>query len=245
MMGLFLDVFVIIVLVLFAALGYRKGFIKSVMGLVSLGLSLILAINFYAYPAEYINEHFVEPYFANNTAEDLQSLMNGGTETIPPEKVLADKPDTLTAILDKFGVDVEAITGFYENSIKSTTDSFDIDEIADKLSGFIVESTARTVSNILGFLLVFIAGLIVLNLLLKLLDLLFKLPVLKFTNKLFGMILGVAKGLVVVVVVINVVAALIMTVGDVEGSFWSKSSLETSVSYQTTAIAGLIIDIEH
>ena len=244
-MGLFLDVFVIIVLVFFAVLGYRKGFIKSVMGLVSLGLSLILAINFYAIPAEYINEHVIEPYYADKTSDDLQSLMNGGTETIPPEKVLTDKPDTLIEILDKFGVDVEAITDFYENSVKLTTDSFNIDEVADKLSDFIVESTARTVSNILGFLLIFIAGLIVLNLILKLLDLLFKLPVLKFTNKFFGMVLGVAKGLIVVVIVINVVAALITTAGDAEGGFWSKSSLETSVSYQTTENAGLIIDIEH
>ena len=99
------------------------------------------------------------------------------------EKIFEDKPDTLIRILNKFGVDLNTITDYYENKIKPSITIFETEDIANKLSEFIVESTSDTVSNILGFLITFFAALIVLNLLLKLLDLMFKLPVLKFANK--------------------------------------------------------------
>ena len=242
-MGFFLDVAVLAVLIIFVWLGYRKGLIKSVMGLVSLGVSIILAVNFYSYPSHYINEHVITPYFTNNTSEEFESLMNGGTETISPEQILEDKPDALTDILNKYGIDISSIKEYYENNIKPSIDSFKTDEIADKLSDFIVESTAETVSNILGFLIVFVTALVVINLLLKLLNLMFKLPVLKFANKLLGAILGLVKGLIVTVIVVNVVSGLVSAVGEADDSFWSRSALESSVSYTTVADAGLIIDI--
>lgn len=242
-MGLFLDIIVLAILVLSVCLGYRKGFIKSVMGLVSLGLSIILAVNFYSYPAEYISEHVITPYFADQTSEEFESLMNGGTQTISPDQILEDKPDTLTEILDRYGIDINSISQYYENDVKPSVDSFQIEEIADLLSDFIVGSTAETVSNILGFLLVFVAALIVINLLLKLLNLLFKLPVLNFANKLLGAILGLIKGLIVTLILVNVVSGLVTAIGDVDDSFWSRSALESSVSYSTIYNAGLIIDV--
>ncbi len=242
-MGLFIDIAVAAIFILFTVFGYRKGFIKSVMGLVSLALALVVAINFYSYTADFVNERFVGPHFSKITADEFASLMNGGTETIPPEKIFEDKPDTLYRILDKFGVDLDALTHYYENNIKPSVNIFETDKIATKLSEFIVDSTTDTVSNIIGFLLTFLAALIVFNLLLKLLDLMFKLPVLKFTNKFFGAVLGIIKGLAVAIIVVNVVSGLVFAVGDIENSFWNRASLETSAAYTTALNAGLIANI--
>ena len=241
-MGFFVDIAVLIILISFTVIGYRKGFIKSVMGLVSLALSIIIAINFYTFAASFINEHIVGPHFSKITAEEFSSLMNGGTETISPEKIFEDNPDSLEKLLNKFGVELESVTDFYETNIKPTVGAFETDKIADKLSGFVVESTTDVVSNIIGFILTFLAALIVFNLLLKLLDLLFKLPVLKFTNKLFGAILGVVKGLAVALIVVNVVSGLVFAVGDVDNSFWNRDSLKTSTAYSTALGAGLIVN---
>lgn len=243
-MGLFLDIIILAILVIFFINGFKKGFIKSVMGLVSLGLSIILAINFYSVPADYINENFISPYFNEKTSNEFASLMNGGTETITPDQILEDKPDTLTDILDKYNVDISALTEFYEENVKPTTDNFQIEDIANELSDFVVGSTADIVSNILGFLLIFIASLIVLNLILNLLNLLFKLPILKFTNKLLGAILGIVKGLILAIIVVNVLNGLVTATGDSDDNFWSKSALESSVSYSTVYNSGLIIDID-
>ncbi len=242
-MGFFVDIAVLAILLFFTITGYRKGFIKSVMGLVSLALAVIVAINFYSYAASFINEHIVGPHFSKTTAEEFSSLMNGGTETISPEKIFEDQPDSLKKILDKFGVELETVTDYYENNIKPSIGGFETDKIADKLSEFVVDSTTDTVSNIIGFVLTFLIALIVFNLLLKLLDLLFKLPVLKFTNKLFGAVLGIIKGLIVVLIVVNVVSGLVFAVGDVDNNFWSQASLETSTAYMTTLNTGLIANI--
>ena len=242
-MGLFIDIAIAAIIAVFVIWGYRKGFIKSVMGLVSLVVALVVAINFYSYTAEFINERFVEPYFTQSTADDFSSLMNGGTETIAPEKIFEDNPDTLSDILDKYGVDLTAVSDYYEKNIKPTINLIDVDDIASRLSTFVVDSTTKTVSNILGFLITFFGALIILNLILKLMDLLFKLPVLKFTNKLFGAILGIVKGLVVAVIVINVISGLITAIGDSDNAFLNEASLETSNAYKTVYSAGLITKI--
>ena len=239
-MGFFVDIAVLAIIIIFTVIGYRKGFIKSVMGLVSLVLAVIVSINFYSYSADFINENIVGPHFSKITAEEFSSLMNGGTETIAPEKIFEDKPDSLEKLLNKFGIEFESLTDYYTTNIKPSVPAFETDKIADKISEFIVESTTETVSNIIGFLVTFLAALILFNLTLKLLDLLFKLPVLKFTNKLFGAILGIVKGLVVALIVVNVVSGLVFAVGDVDNSFWNSASLETSTAYTTAMNAGLI-----
>ena len=62
-------------------------------------------------------------------------------------------------------------------------------------------------------------------------------------NKLLGAILGLVKGIIVTLILVNVVSGLVSAVGDVDDSFWSRSALESSVSYSTISEAGLIIDV--
>lgn len=56
---------------------------------------------------------------------------------------------------------------------------------------------AKTLSDALAVLVVFLAALVLLNLAVLLLDLIFKLPVLHFANKLGGFLFGLAAGFLV------------------------------------------------
>jgi len=117
-MGLIIDVISLFVLIMFICLGYKKGLIKSVMGLVSVILSLIVAICFFHVPSAYIRANVIEPYFSNETSKTFSSLMNGGTEVIPIEKVFEDEPDALSETAEKFGIDVDEIKEYYNTAIK-------------------------------------------------------------------------------------------------------------------------------
>lgn len=244
-----LDLISLIILVVFIIIGFKKGFIKSVMGLATVILSLVIAMNFWVYPANYINDNFIEPHFTNKTSDSISALMNGGTEVIPPEKIFADKPEALQSIADKFNIDVELIEEYYETTVKNVTNSFNIDEISEKLSEFIVESLSRTVSNILGFAALFFASIIVLWMVFKLISLIFKLPVLKFTNKLAGSLLGVIKSLILIVVVTNILFNLAVITGNNNEDataiqhIWSESAITESVSYSAVNSVGLIFKV--
>lgn len=243
-MGMLIDLLSLVILIVCFCLGYKKGLIKSVMGLVSFVIAIVLAINFYSYPAEYIKENLVEPYFVNNTSETFSALMNGGTEVIPPEKIFEDEPDALSKLAERFGIEVETIKEYYESTVKKVTESFDINGIADKLSEFVVGSTVDTISNVLGFLLVLVAGVIALNILLWLLNLLFKLPVLKFANKLGGGLLGAVKAFLIIMVVVNAVFyitdALVNESTATVNGFINMTDIKSSYSYSVLDSIGFI-----
>lgn len=245
-MGTVIDIISIIILVFAVVLGYKKGLIKSVIGLVSLIISVVVAINLYSYPAAYLRENVIEPHFVSETSDKLNALMNGGTEVIPPEKVFDDEPEALTETAERFGIDLSTLKEYYENTVKNVTDSFNTSEIAEKLSEFMVESTVNTISNVLGFALAFVVTLIAINLLLLLLNLVFKLPVLKLANKLCGALLGAIKGAIIVIIAINITMGLLSAGGDKSGEvtgtelFFSVDSARSSTTYSLVDSIGLI-----
>ena len=244
-----LDLISLIILVVFIALGFKKGFIKSTMGLATVILSLVIAMNFWAYPANYINENFVEPYFASETSDSISALMNGGTEVIPPEKLFDDKPEALRDIADKFGIDIDTISEYYDTVVKNVTNSFNTNEISEKLSEFIVESLSKTVSNIIGFAVLFIASLVVFSLVFRIVGLIFKLPILKFTNKLAGALLGLIKAFIIIIVVTNVLFNLVVVTGNNSNDatatqrVWSEYAITESTSYSAVRSVGLIFKV--
>ncbi len=240
-----IDLISIIILVACFCLGYKKGLIKSVMGLVSLVAAIVLAINFYAYPAAYLKDNLIQPYFVDDTSETFSALMNGGTEIIPPEKIFEDEPDALWETAEKYGLDVDTIRQYYESAVKGVVDSFDINGISEKLSEFVVGSTVDTISNVLGFAAIFFASLIIINLVLRLINLLFKLPVLNFANKLAGGVFGLVKAALIIVVLINITYHLMVAVSDksdmgTNNSFLSPAAVTLSTTYSVASTSGLI-----
>ncbi len=239
-MSMILDFMLAAILVACVVVGCRRGLIKSLMGLVSVIAALIIAVNFYSIPAAYINEHFVEPHFKDSAQATFDSLMNGGTETIPPEQIFEDKPDALTQTAERFGVDVGQIEAYY-NSIKDTLGTaIDTEAISEKLSEFVVSSVSSTISNIVGFVGLFLAALIIVNLILLLLGLLFKLPVLKFANKFFGGILGALKGSLISVLLANVLYRIVYAFGTDANMFFNKATIDASAIVGYLNSVGLI-----
>lgn len=78
-------------------------------------------------------------------------------------------------------------------------------QIASALSDYIVEPAAKTVSDALAVLAVFVVSLIALNLLILLLDLIFKLPLLSAANRLGGLVFGLLTGFLAALVFCTVV----------------------------------------
>lgn len=238
-MNYIIDVVAVIILVLSIIWGARKGFIKSVMGLVSLAIAIALAVNFQSFAAGIIKDNVIEPYFVNKTSEQFSSLMNAGDSVVSPEQIFDEEPEELVEATNNFGQSIEALENFYEENIKGLIDSEDIKGISEKLSQFLVGNTVDIISNVLGFIAVFILALIALYLVQILLDLIFKLPILKAANKLLGSVLGAVKGIVLVVILINVLFILANT-ENVDSGIWNANVVSNSYTYGIAYTIGLI-----
>ncbi len=198
-MWLLVDVILAALLVLFAVRGVKKGLIKSLCGALVTVVAAVVALNFSAPVAEYFRSTFVYKQLTDNLNEKVEAYVNTVT-TDSLGTLLEDEPTGLSALLAGFGTGTESVREKYEELLASGET-----QIASALSDYIVEPAAKTVSDALAVLAVFLVSLIALNLLILVLDLIFKLPLLNAANRLGGLVFGLLTGILAAFVFCTVV----------------------------------------
>ncbi len=208
--GLIIDIILVIIVAIFAIIGFNKGFFKSILSLFSWVVCLIVAIVLAKYVANWINGIY-----------DLTSLIGSKIES------------ALSGMGDVFNNTIASY-----NSADATAESVKTAILADiqKVSGmngvllqFIImvfnntafdPTSEATIGNILGMsighmcvvliagILVFIVLKIVVALLTKLFDRISKVKVIGGLNKVLGLVLGALKGACIVVIINIIVVAL-------------------------------------
>lgn len=191
-MWLILDAILAAIFVAFAVGGAKRGFIKSICGMAVTLVAVWVALNFHAPVAEYFRSTVIYRQLTDNLNEKVEAYVADSMDTEKLGTLLDDAPSGITALLAGFGTGTEEVKAKYAELVQNGET-----QIASKLSDYIVEPAAKTLSDALAVLVVFLAALVLLNLAVLLLDLVFKLPVLHFANKLGGFLFGLAAGFLV------------------------------------------------
>lgn len=199
-MWFLLDVIIVVIFFIFAVDGSRKGLIKSVFGMGITLAAILIALNFSAPVAEYFRDSVVYEKLTDNLNHKVEEYVADTMDENALSELLNDAPVGISALLSGFGTGTDDVAEKYAEMVKNGETN-----IAAKLSDYIVAPAAKTLSDALAVLCVFLAALIVLNLAVMLLDLIFKLPVLHFANKLGGFVFGLVVGLLVSFVFCTVV----------------------------------------
>ncbi len=169
-----LDILIIIFLLLNAAAGLRRGFIKSFFGFFAFIIAIVAVIFLSGYMTEYLYTtqmpEAVHEYVTN--AMGTQEVELSGNKAFP-------------AIIAK------SIEPVVNNAITSAKT-----EIAQQITAVIM----GIIGNILTFGLVYITMLMLSGVL----DVLFKLPVLSLVNKLLGLAFGLVNGVIIVFLILAV-----------------------------------------
>lgn len=194
----YMDFIVIAIITIFAIFGFKRGFLRSIIGMLSLIASIALA--WMLYPI--VTDLFTSLGFRNIVFEKIQDVMSsyiGNAESISalPEFMRAAASEGTTEI------------------IASTASAL-----------------AETVVNIISFISVLIIARIVIWIAQKLLIAVSKIPLIGFVNKLAGLILGAAQGLLITFVLFSLIYAIV-PISD-------NSSLYNSI--ENSVIAGKIYD---
>lgn len=185
--------------------GVRRGFVRSVINIVTLAAAVICAYMFMPAVSDYLHEAFIGES-VSAPIEDALSGMAGGNES-GLEQLFVDSPVALSELAGRYNTELADVVAYYEKAVADGAQ-----ELFDNLSRYISETAAQTVSDVTAFLLIFFAVWIVLKLAGWLLDLIFKLPVLSTLNRALGLLFGVICAFlymsVLAVVIVNALPAL-------------------------------------
>ena len=197
-MGALLDVVSVVILVVCIWSAARRGFVKTIIGFVGTLLAVAAA-------ASVIRVRLVGPFFERTVGDYLMTYMSGVGESAEAfaeqfNQLLAEMPEVLEAYLRRFSVSPEEVRQSFEASSLESAKDAAVSAISTPLS--------QAVSNALGFLLVFVAALLLIKLLTVLLDTAAKLPLLRSVNKGLGVALGAVQGVLIVLVFAGVMTHL-------------------------------------
>ena len=178
------DICAVALLAISMLIGRKRGFIKTASGI----LTIIIAFSLASFAAKettpIISEKYLSPY--------LTSAIMVEAEQLPESKL---NLDGLGNLFSKIGIP----QGVIDNAIKDVSETL-TQSISEPLTTMTNNISSRITYGIL-FVVYFLLLLLVVSLLFKLLNLISKLPVLNFANRLLGLIFGFISGYLIIIAI--------------------------------------------
>lgn len=209
-MGILIDLIIIAILVLSIVMGYKKGLINVVFNIFAFFIALIATIILYKPVANII---------INNTEIDdkiKSTIINNTTEE---EKQ------------NEEGSSNTGIQKYVEDAIKNT---------ADEAKSQVIEAVADTVSiravEILTSIILFVVIRAVLIVLKVFTQAIANLPLIKQFNELGGVIYGIAKGLIIVYIILTIMYFVVSINGNGNIAEAINNSYITKILYDNNII---------
>ena len=190
-----IDIIIVLVLIFFAWRGAKKGLILTLFGM----LGLVVAF----FGARIISNSFYEPVSdiirpaLHQKVEGLEDSILGGAD-FDIDLSLDDSVDSLIDVLRDRGTFPGLVSLLDTATEKEAIPEKENVSAAETLSTYLAELAARVALFVAGFL----AILLIWFLISHVLDLAFKLPILKFINVTGGLILGLVKAVLIIFVVV-------------------------------------------
>ena len=192
-MDIILDVAIVLILIVFAWSGARKGLILTVLSVVGLFVAFL--------GARFVSATFYEPVSDIIQPGIYQEFEEMESQLLQGSDISIDLNDSVEVLVDTLQ-EQELFPGLVDLLKTAVDDSTyvgnDALSTAENLSVFLADLLATAGLFVPSFLVI----LLVWFLITRALDLAFKLPILKAINIGGGFILGLAKGIVIVVVLI-------------------------------------------
>ncbi len=223
-MSLAIDAVILLGAVLIIWNGARRGFIRSVMSLVGGVASFIAAYAYSPVLAVHIKEKFLLGSITENIESTLRSLaLDTNTDKYNLDRLAADLPKAFTDILERYNIDI----GSFAEKLRGLTGCE-----GDVVHGFaedIAMPTADIIASVLAFIVILFGALIAIAILTGLLDLIFRLPVLKSANRFLGFLFGAGEAVLFAFVVATLMSVLVTSLGSIEPSLFGESAINETI----------------
>ncbi len=220
-MSIVIDLILIIIGVSAVVTGYRNGLVKTVLSFARSIVTLIVAYAFTPYLAPVFYDSFILGKIASGIEKTIGSLsLNDGEYDFA--KLLEDGPKVLSQMLEKYGVEFDSLTEFISDMSESGEGA------VRKISEFISAPTATVISNALAFIIIFAATYVLLLIVGKIIEAIFKAPILKTADKIGGLVLGAVNALFVLWVLSLVLSFAVTALGSLAPDWFGAAVVENS-----------------
>ena len=224
-----LDAIVVIIIAVTAIVGYRRGFIRTIIQLVGCVVAFVLALSL----SSTVSSMVYDGMLRGGLHEKIETAWN---ETVVEgaAQTLTEQTEAVFDTLPQFvqiALDTETITqGIYDSVGNDQTGVAVADYLVDDLIRPIMVAVIRFVA----FLILFAVLMLLIRLLEKLLKPLTKLPLVRQTDGLLGAVVGLIKGVIFALVAITIVQ--LFASGMTTGPF-TRENLDNSI------VSGWLADI--
>lgn len=224
-MNIILDLLVVAILAFTIFLGFRKGFVKSLMGLASGILALVIAFVFTPTLAAVVDRSFVRPAVVSVVEEQIVSVL-------PDEQegnllsFIKDSPAELAGFLSGIGIDTSRLESYLPEETAEEASSL------ESISEALAAPLSHMISSVISFIVIYVAALIILKIVTAMLDGLFSLPVLRIPNKLLGGAIGAVTGIITCLAVCSVLNVLLPYLAENGNPFFANVTAEKTLLFR-------------
>ena len=183
-MNFVLDLLLLVIVLTTVIRCTTRGFVKSVVHLVSIVAALVVAYSFTPQLAGWLETEVLADRITETVADSIRSLAAKGSEGFDLSRLFADMPADFTALLERFGADPEALAARFGDMSAVNAAA------ADSMARAIAEPVVSGLANVCAFVALFVGAMLVCTLAGALLGLIVKLPVLRTANRFLGFLLG-------------------------------------------------------
>lgn len=200
-MAIIFDVAVFAIVILLLILGYKRGFIRTVINLVGYAVSAVLAF-FISQP---VAGFIFESFFRKGSVD----MINGELGKLSGGQSVAELLDTAFAAIPER---ISALASSYVGSLDQIKDT--IADVATAVVDQVIGPIATIMIQSIVFLVLFIVFCILVKLVTKALKIIDKLPVIGTANAVLGLVVGLVQAVIFLFIFTSVVALIIQLSGN-------------------------------
>ena len=222
-MELAIDAILIFTAVFCIWTGTRRGFVRSVMGLVNTLVSAFAAYAFTPALAPVFEEKFMSGRMVDEIEGFLRTSLDTATDLFDLDAIAVNMPGWFTDLLARYHVTPDSVSGIMRGV--TGADETSLRNLAERIAF----PTASALSSAIAFAILFVGALIVMSVLTAVLDAIFRMPVLNGANMFFGFLVGLVEGLVLASVLALVLDSAVRCLGAFDASWFGDKAVDNTV----------------
>lgn len=224
-MSWILDLMIVAIIVVSAIVTAKRGFVKTVLNIAALIISLTLVTSY----GGALSDAAFDLVVKKPVQSSVEKSINDNFGAIADNSYTADEltqklPQFLQKQLSKYGFDSTKLNGIV--ALKKTSA-----ETAEAITVDIVKPMVTPLLLVIVDTLLFACSFIILKIAVRFICTLFKAPVLNKVNKLFGILLGLVKGILISVIVCTVIGFIVKN--NISGEFliFTQKAIDDSILF--------------
>ena len=214
-MNVLLDIILVLIFLLIVVISTCRGFVKCIWSMVTVVGAFILAYNFGPRLGSEICDRYIYDYVSSYTYASVEEMVVESNDNYDVSGLFDNVPQEFVDLLEHCGVELDEVASTVSPSM--TVSQEELYEIA----GSIAMPISVTISNIIGIIVVFFASILLISIFGIFMRIVVKVPVIRFINSFFGMLLGAVEGFVIVWVICLLIGLIVEHgfIGEINNEF--------------------------